>query len=209
MKRLTVLVLAIFILSAGCRMCGSDYDYCMPAIVEGGVQNAGPLYRAGSILNGMSGNYDRYFVDQDCATCEPNNSLNFIEYNDTETENLPNSNNTQTIQPDDNKGWQGTGTGVEIGIPRTAPQNNGNNGNNGNINTPKTNRDYTTPSLEELMEMNPPKPIKTPQKNNNTPNADVIPDNFTLDNLRKLDPSVNDADVQEVKIIKVEDKILK
>ncbi|MDR1484506.1 MAG: hypothetical protein LBT09_06745 [Planctomycetaceae bacterium] len=221
MGRLTVLMLLIFFVSSGCRMCGTDYDYCMPAVVDGGVRNGGALYRAGSILNGMSGNYDKYFTDPDCVNCEPDNSLNLIEYKDTGynevgRDNAAGSGNTSATPEDSttSKGWQGTDSGTNIGIPTTLPPDNGNNGNNGNNNNkPKIDPEFTTPSLEELMKLTPPRPAKSPKNNTppapHAPPANNIQDNFTLDNLRQLDPSVNDPDVQEVKILKIEDTTLR
>ncbi|MDR1053041.1 MAG: hypothetical protein LBL39_02605 [Planctomycetaceae bacterium] len=205
MERLIAFVVVIFVVSAGCRMCGSDYDYCMPAIVDGGVQNASPLYRAGSILNGTSDNYDRYFTDPDCAECNSNNSSNFIDYNDIEDNIRTNPNNTPEAYDDTNstsRGWQGTDSGTSIGIPRNTPNGNGNT--NGNENKQKFEPKNGTPSLEDLMEMPSPRPTISPRNNTPNRNANTDPDNFTLDNLRKLDPSINDPDVKEVKIIKIE-----
>lgn len=225
MKHLTAFILlTIFIVSCGCRMCGSEYDYCMSAIVNGKIQNAGPLYRAGSILNDMSENYcyDNYFADPDCIDCKSNNSFDEIEYNDVENNNFitPNISNNSSDSSDSstsstNRGWQGTNSGTNIGIPTTPQQNNGNGNKNNNNNIPnKQDQNFRTPTLEELMKPTPPRPItspkntipfNTPQK----PNTDIAPDNFTIENLRQLDPSVNDSDVQEVKIIKIEDTTLR
>ncbi|MDR2346022.1 MAG: hypothetical protein LBE18_08140 [Planctomycetaceae bacterium] len=213
------LLLTIFISSAGCRMCGTDYDYCMPAIVEGGVQNAGPLYRAGSILNGISGNYcnDKYFTDQNCNNCNSFNSnipFNFTEDDNdntinTEKKYLTSPQKISPNVPDDlsetsnGNGWQGT----NIGIPKNPPPNNG-NGDNNNIPETFDQTPTVTPSLEELMKPTPPRPKTTPKNtpSPNTPNfTNSGMDNFTLENIRQLDPSVNNPDVYEVKIIKIED----
>jgi hypothetical protein len=203
MERLTVFILVVFIISSGCRMCGTDYDYCMPAIVDGGVQNAGALYRAGSILNGVPNNYEKYFCDPDCVDCKSDSSFK-IEYNDNGESNsvdLDKVNVTPTQDDIKNNGWQGTDTGTNIGIPSTTLPNSGDNNNNQKIDP-----EFKTPSLEELMKLTPPRTTKPPK--NNTPKSDTIPNNFTLDNLRQLDPSINDPDVQEIKILKIEDTTL-
>ncbi|MDR1477628.1 MAG: hypothetical protein LBJ00_01665 [Planctomycetaceae bacterium] len=207
MERIIGLMFVIFIISSGCRMCGSDYDYCMPAIVDGGVQNAGPLYRAGSILNGVSDNCDNYFTDPDCAECNSNDSANFIEYRDTDR-NIPDVRNNTFETYDDpissSKGWQGTDTGTNIGIPKNAPNGNGNGNGNNNKNRQDDDLKFGTPSFDELFRITPPHPNISPKNNTPNTNPNTDPDNFTLDNLRQLDPTINDPNVKEVKIIKIE-----
>jgi hypothetical protein len=176
----------------------------MPAaIIDGNVQNAGPLYRAGSILNGKTNYYDKYFIDSDCIDCNSGSSFNYLDGDEMNNSNTIPNNSSLT-----NNGWQEKKT--DIGIPTTAPQNNGNNNNNQIQNQNQNDIDidprFQTPSLEELMKPTPPKPMTLPKNINQ---KKELPDsnNFTLENLRQLDPTINDPNIKEVKIIRIEDKI--
>jgi hypothetical protein len=165
-------------------MCGSNFDYCTPAIVSGGVQNGGPLYRAGSILNDSSSQYDNYFNDtiihdNDCVDCDNSTDLEY-EYQNR-TNNTDYQENTTSPNLPTNKGWQGT----DIGIPTNQPNQNYN------------------PETPKPTEITPPKPKTTPRTI--TPQINQNTNEFTIENLKQLDPSINDPDIKEVRIINIED----
>ncbi|MDR3197506.1 MAG: hypothetical protein LBU34_06500 [Planctomycetaceae bacterium] len=182
----SVLPVFLIICSIGCRMCGTQYDYCTPAYT-GRVEDyrgCDPLYRAGSIFNC----YGNEIADEEGQIIRATNAGNFGV---TTPVNRAYSDPSR-LEPRSE---------TPIGRPTLAPTPNGNN-----TDEPEN----TLPGIEDLIRetipVKPAIPAVNPPVTRQVP-VETIPftaqsgePTFTIEDLRRLDPSVTD-----IKILNVED----
>jgi hypothetical protein len=188
-----VLGVILVIGSTGCRMCGTQYDYCTPAYTGRTEDYRGcdPLYRAGSIFN-CDG---EEITDADGQIIRATNAGNF----GTTTPVGRGQYKPSRLEPR-----------APIGRPPLAPTPNG------NTEEPEN----TIPGIEDLIRetlptlppalptVNPPVTRQIPARQTHTAtSSETIPfsaqsgePTFTIEDLRRLDPSVTD-----IKILNVED----
>lgn len=179
----------LVICSVGCRMCGPQYDYCMPAYTgrTEDYRGCNPLYRAGSIFNC----YGDAIVDDEGQIIRATNAGNFGTITPMgRVHSVPSRLEPRSETP--------------IGKPSLAPTSNGNN----NIEDPEN----TLPGIEDLLQertpVKPAIPTVNPPITRQVP-AETIPfsaqsgePTFTIEDLRRLDPSVTD-----IKILNIEDSV--
>lgn len=176
-------------------MCGSQFDYCMPAYTERGEDYRGcdPLYRAGSIFNSDK-DYSGYFNDPDCVDCNSGKTENAGHFGET--------------RPLDERGFpvksRHSKSPTKLGIPPQTPNGNGNGMN------------YDVPTIEQLIEgtpmqetipLAPPpsQPIMEPQIIESMPfTTQIGVPRITAEELRRLD---SDPNVTEVKILNIDDSL--
>ncbi|MDR1141246.1 MAG: hypothetical protein LBL62_06105 [Planctomycetaceae bacterium] len=174
--------------SVGCRMCGTQYDYCMPAYTGRAEDYRGcdSLYRAGSIFNG----YGEEIADNEGQIIRATNAGNFGATIPVDRFRS----NSSRLEPR---------SGTQIGRPQLAPTPNGNN----NTEEPEN----SIPGIEDLLQENiPVKPaIPTVHPPLTRQAVETIPfsaqsgePTFSIEDLRRLDPTVTD-----IKILNVEDSI--
>ncbi|MDR0609184.1 MAG: hypothetical protein LBG58_03665 [Planctomycetaceae bacterium] len=176
--------------SIGCRMCGTSYDYCVPAHTGRAEDYRGcdTLYRAGSIFNGDN----ERIADSDGQIIRATNSGNFgVTAPITRIHTTPSRLEPRSSSP--------------IGRPSLAPTPNGNNNNN---NDPEN----FIPEIKELLQdttpVKPVIPTVNPPITRQT-SIETIPfsaqsgePTFTVEDLRRLDPSVTD-----IKILNIKDSV--
>ncbi|MDR0335734.1 MAG: hypothetical protein LBI18_01450 [Planctomycetaceae bacterium] len=177
--------------SVGCRMCGTQYDYCMPAYTGRTEDYRGcdSLYRAGSIFNC----YGEEVVDSEGQIIRATNAGNFgVTLPIDRFRSSPSQ-----LEPR---------SGTQIGKPQLPPTPNGNNDNN------IEEQEQTIPGIEDLLQNN--TPIKPAIPTVRPPvtrqiSAETVPfsaqsgePTFTIEDLRQLDPTVTD-----IKILNVEDVV--
>lgn len=209
-------MLALLVVAAptGCRMCGSPYDYCMPAYTQRSDDYRGcdPLYRAGSIFY-ANVDYADGFDDPNCPECSKGNTGNFGK-----TRSIL---GPRARQPERTPRTRTTTPPPPIGIPLKAPVSNG----NGTPDVPQRgNQDYRLPTIEELLDetrpdrpfgpTTPAVPVTPPSRRPVPPPVPSDPSEsipftmqsgeptISLDELRRLDPSITD-----VKILNIDDKL--
>jgi hypothetical protein len=176
--------------SVGCRMCGTGYDYCMPAYIGRAEDYRGcdTLYRAGSIFSGTN----EEISDSEGQLIRATNAGNFGVTVPVDRVRL----NPSRLEPH---------SGSPIGRPSLAPSPNGNN----NDDEPEN----FIPEIEELLRQDT-TPIKPTFPTINPPTTrqtsiETIPfsaqsgePTFTVEDLRRLDPSVTD-----IKILNIQDSV--
>jgi hypothetical protein len=190
-----ILLITLISSSIGCRMCGTGYDYCVPAHTGRAEDYRGcdTLYRAGSIFNGNS----EEITGNDGQIIRATNAGNF---GITEPVNRVRVNPSR-LEPRSSS---------PIGRPSLAPNPNGNNNNNNNNNNEEP--ENFIPGIEDLLQNTPPiKPVRptvNPPVTRQT-SIETIPfsaqsgePTFTVEDLRRLDPSVTD-----IKILNIEDSV--
>jgi hypothetical protein len=176
--------------SVGCRMCGTEYDYCMPAYTGRAEDYRGcdTLYRAGSVFNGNN----EEIADSDGQIIRATNAGNFGVTVPVDRIRS----NPSRLEPR---------SGSTIGRPSLAPNPNGNNNND-------EEPENFVPGIEDLLQnttpIKPVRPTVNPPITRQT-SIETIPfsaqpgePTFTVEDLRRLDPSVTD-----IKILNIEDSV--
>lgn len=204
------LFLFLILGSTGCRMCGSSYDYCMPAFLDrqDDYRGCDSLYRAGSI-------YQNVACQSGCGeeiALTTDRSLNAGNFGVTTSVDAP------LMQ-----GPKRPGGGSTLGKPPTGPILNGDGFDVPTQGVEELLQDsmpsrptplMPTPLVPTPMEGNPP-PATSPEPFVPVPPSQQSPvetmpltmpsspePTITVEDLRRLDPSVTD-----IKIINIDDSL--
>ncbi len=198
MTRILFLLVAFAALavSFGCQMCGSQYDYCVPAYSdhEGDYRGCDPMYRAGSIFNG-NGEDSSYFNDPDCKDCKSDGNVGLFG----KTTNID-----KAKAPRKSLTTKGPG----LGIPESQPLPDGSRQTG-----PEIDDSIPIPTMEDLLKGIPssepmvpsPQPTQPPSTRPDAIESSpfvpqTVEPKITVEELRRLDPTVTD-----VKILNIDD----